>query len=143
MSVSNPTVARAAGLVLSGCLVLVGWPGLSGCTAVTDRPAPMGSTTRAVGAPLPAIAHLSAITCRADKDGAWSFTATVTNRDQVTQDYTIRASLVRTADGYVAGSKEMTTELATGKSATVTAAKFFTGDPTHLVCVPSVVKKPV
>lgn len=142
MSVSNPTVARAAGPVLVGCLVLIAGLGLSGCTSVTDRPTLTASTTRAAGAPLPAIAHLSAITCTADADDAWSFTATVTNRDRVTEDYTIKASLVRKADGYVAGSKAMTTELATGKSITVTAARFFTGDPHGLVCVPSVVKKP-
>ncbi len=97
---------------------------------------------RATGVSPPAITHLSAITCKADANDSWSFTATVTNRDAVTQHYTIKASLVRKLDGHVAGSKEMTTELATGKSVTVSADRFFTGDPKILVCVPTVIKKP-
>ena len=141
MSISNPTAARAAGLAVAA-LGLTASLGLSGCTGLSDRPSPATATTRAVGAPLPPIAHLSAITCKPDDDDEWSFTATVTNRDDVTEDYTVKASLVRKVDGYVAGSKEMTTELATGQSATVTAEKFSTGDPKNLVCVPSVVKTP-
>lgn len=121
---------------------LVACLALTGCTAVSDRSPTAGATTRPAGLPPPAITHLSAIVCKADAHDAWSFTATVTNRDPVTQDYTIKASLVRKQDGHVAGSKEMTTELATGKSVTVSADRFFTGDPKNLVCVPTVIKKP-
>lgn len=128
---------------LPSVLMVVGCLGLTGCGGATAGPTLRARTTAATTAPLPAIAHLSAITCKADEDDAWSFSATVTNRDRVMQDYTIKVSLVRKQDGHVAGSKQMTTELSSGQSATVTAAKFFTGDPQDLVCVPSVAKRPV
>ncbi|MEO9152661.1 MAG: hypothetical protein ABI243_09700 [Lapillicoccus sp.] len=136
-SIPSPTryaAYPAAVAALVGCL------GVTGCTGTSHRSTPPVATTRS--APLPAIAHLSAIICQAAADGEWSFTATVTNRDQVTEDYTVTASLVRKSDGHVAGSRAMTTELAPGRSTTVTASSFFAGESDGLVCVPSVLKKP-
>lgn len=140
MRPSVPPLARyavspVAAVALVGCVLL------SGCAGGSDRPSSSVSKARST-APLPALAHLSAISCKAAADDEWSFTATVTNRDQVTEGYVVKASVVRKADGLVEGSRQMTTELAPGKSTTLTAVRFFIGDPQDLVCVPSVVKKP-
>lgn len=132
-------------------ITLAATTALAGCSATTanDPPTPSvpGTGPQTVTAappvtqPAGAIRALTKVTCEA-QDGAWSFSATLTNEESERVTYTVTAAVARDEGGTVLGSKAITRTLGPGESTRLSVPAFAKAPSKGVSCVPSATKKP-
>lgn len=159
---AHPTTLRAAGAVLLGLGLVTGLgacgqpaaPRAAGPTTVdvVIQPtiAPLDPTAPDTDAPSPSEAvhedlfdasdALTAESCKPQGD-SWSFTGTLTNKNDAPETYTVGITLLKDADMSDVFTKEVTLTLKPGESAPVEAKDFHTVAPKGVTCLTGVTVK--
>ena len=83
---------------------------------------------------------LSDARCEAQGE-SWSFTGTLTNKDQAAETYTVGITLLKTSDMSEVTTKELTVTVQPGQSAPVEAKDFHTDPDKGLTCLTGVTIK--
>ena len=120
---------------------LVALPVLVGLMAGCSPPAGESpATTTAPATTDPGV--LSDFLCAADENGVWRGKATLRNIGSAANTYTVRFSVIRSADSEVLGMKEDDFTLEPGASVDVAFPDITTSRASGIECVPHVTAKP-
>ena len=140
---------RTPPALLATAAVLLTIGGCTGGDTTTTAPttAPSGRATVTAAPPsnqpAGAIKELSKVSCTKGAQG-WTFSAVLTNTQQVKTDFTVLVAVAKKVGGTVVGTTQVTKTLDAGATAPLEAKDFYAGAETEadVQCVPSATRAP-